>query len=73
MKYWMMKDIEVIVKKMGMVLANGYEQTLMQKLVESDVSISIRTIIPIRYNGPFVMMLAVLWIISCIILALNPV
>ncbi len=76
MRYWITKEIVATATKIGTALAKEYEQTLMQKLVESDVSISIIIIMPIRYNGPFVMMTAVLRItlyISFIPLALNSI
>jgi hypothetical protein len=71
MKYWMTKEIAATTRKIGTALAKEYEQTLMQKLVESEVSISIMAIIPIRYNGLFVMVMAVLRIISYILLAIT--
>jgi hypothetical protein len=70
-KYWMAKEIAATTKKIGITLAKEYEHALMQKLLDSEVSISIMIIMPIRYNGSFVMMLAILCIISCILSALN--
>jgi len=73
MKYWMTKEIAATTRKIGTALAKEYEQTLIQKLVERDMSMSIMIIMPIRYNGPFVMMIGDLRFVSYILLALNPV
>lgn len=70
-KYCMVIKITATTKKIGTATSKGYEQTLMQKLVESEVSKSIRAIIPIRYSGLFVMIIAAFRTISYILQALS--
>jgi hypothetical protein len=58
----MTKESVAAIKKMRMLLVKLYEQRLMQRLKESDVSTSVNTIRPTRYNGLFARTLTILLI-----------